>query len=62
MDLVLASHTQHSHPMENRMTQMHSFPTQNPTLNIESESSDLCINTRACLDPQLKVTAQLLLL
>ena len=29
---------------------------------INSESSKLCENTRACLDPQLKITAKLLLI
>ena len=32
------------------------------SLNYISERSDLCENTRACLDPQIKITAILLLL
>ena len=32
------------------------------SFQLVSESSDLCINTRACLDPQIKITAKLLLL
>ena len=32
------------------------------TIKERFESSDLCENTRACLDPKLKITAKLLLL